>query len=132
MIDYETYRRIQHLKDSEGLTLTQIARELSLDVRTVRQWLDEPQFRPRKTLSRPSKLDPYKHHIKQLLEKHPYSVVQVFQQLREAGYDGGISIVKDYVRLVRPARPPAFLTLHFAPGECAQVDWGQYGSVKRR
>ena len=26
-------------------------------------------------------------------------------------------------------RAPAFLTLHFAPGECAQVDWGHYGSV---
>ena len=30
---------------------------------------------------------------------------------------------------MRPVRAPAFLTLHFAPGECAQVDWGHYGSV---
>jgi transposase len=33
------------------------------------------------------------------------------------------------VRTVRPKRQPAFLTLAFAPGECAQVDWGSFGSV---
>ncbi len=37
--------------------------------------------------------------------------------------------MKDYVRTVRPRRAPAFLTLTFAPGECAQVDWGLWGSV---
>src|SRR5262249_29845218 len=39
------------------------------------------------------------------------------------------SIVKAYIRTVRPRRQPAFLTLAFAPGECAQVDWGSFGSV---
>jgi len=33
------------------------------------------------------------------------------------------------VRTVRPKRQPAFLKLAFAPGECAQVDWGSFGSV---
>ena len=28
-----------------------------------------------------------------------------------------------------PRRQAAFLTLAFAPGECAQVDWGSFGSV---
>jgi transposase len=27
-------------------------------------------------------------------------------------------------------RFPAFLKLTFAPGECAQVDWGQFGSIR--
>ena len=129
MIGYETYRQIHHLHDSAGLTVAQIARELSLDPRTVRQWLDEGQFRPRKAVPRTSKLDPYKRYVRELLEQHPYSAVQVFQRLRQAGYDGGITLVRDYVSLLRPRRPPAFLTLSFAPGECAQVDWGQYGSV---
>src|SRR5262249_115632 len=31
---------------------------------------------------------------------------------------------------VRPRRQAAFLTLAFAPGECAQVDWGSFGSVR--
>ncbi len=33
------------------------------------------------------------------------------------------------MRQVRPKPRPAFLTLHFEPGECAQVDWGCAGSV---
>jgi transposase len=49
--------------------------------------------------------------------------------LREHGFDGGYSLVKAYVRAVRPRRQPAFLTLAFAPGECAQVDWGMFGAV---
>jgi Mu transposase, C-terminal domain/Integrase core domain len=33
------------------------------------------------------------------------------------------------VRTVRPKRQGAFLKLAFAPGECAQVDWGAFGAV---
>ena len=48
MIDYDTYRRIHHLHRAEGLNVAQIARSLAMDPRTVREWLDEPTFRPRK------------------------------------------------------------------------------------
>jgi transposase len=64
-----------------------------------------------------------------MLDKYPYSAAQVFQRLREQGFAGSYSIVKAYVRTVRPKRQPAFLKLAFAPGECAQVDWGSFGSV---
>ena len=40
------------------------------------------------------------------------------------------SILKDFVRTVRPRQAPAFLTLHFAPGQCAQVDWGSWESLR--
>ena len=63
------------------------------------------------------------------LDTHPYSTQQIFQRLREAGYDGGITIVKDYVQRIRPRRVQAFLKLDFAPGEAAQVDWGAFGSI---
>ena len=129
MIDYATYQRIQHLHRVEQLTVTQIAHAMALDARTVRRWLDEPRFRPRVPCARPSKLDPFKGYIRRLLEHHPYSAAQILNRLREAGYDGGATLVKDYLQRVRPVRAPAFLTLHFAPGECAQVDWGHYGSV---
>ena len=129
MIDYATFQRIQHLHRVEQLTVAQIALAIALDARTVRRWLDEPRFRPRLPCARPSKLDPYKAYIRRLLEHHPYSAAQILNRLREAGYLGGVTIVKDYLQRVRPVRAPAFLTLHFAPGECAQVDWGHYGSV---
>ena len=53
----------------------------------------------------------------------------MLQQLRTQGYAGGYSILKEFVRQVRPVRKPAYLMLEFAPGECAQVDWGSLGSV---
>lgn len=129
MIDYDTFCHIHHLHAHDGLNSAQIARALSLDARTVSQWLAQTHFRPRHSSARSSKLDPYKRTIRQLAEAHPYSAVQVFQRLREAGYEGGLTILKDYLATVRPRRAPAFLTLAFAPGECAQVDWGHYGSV---
>ena len=129
MIDYATYQRIQHLHHVEQLTVAQIAQAASLDVRTVRRWLDEPRFRPRITPARPSKLDPFKGYIRRLFEHHPFSASQILNHLREAGYDGGATIVKDYLQRVRPVRAPAFLTLHIASGEAAQIDWGHYASV---
>jgi transposase len=129
MIDYALYSKIKHLSINDRLTAPQIARELAMDVRTVRKWLDEPQFKSRKSAPRASKLDPFKRDIVRLLQAHPYTAIQIFQRIREQGFTGRYSIVKDYVRKVRPAKSQAFLTLVFAPGECAQVDWGSYGSV---
>jgi transposase len=74
-------------------------------------------------------LAPFRGQIVRLLETHPYTATQIFQRLREAGFKGGFSILKEYVRKVRPPRTEAFLTLSFAPGERAQVDWGQYGTI---
>ena len=129
MIDYETFCKIQDYHNQRGLKVEQIAQALGLDRRTVAKWIAEPRFRPRQCTARASKLDPYKSQVRQWLEAHPYSAQQVFQRLREDGFEGGYTIVKDYVRIVRPRRAPAFLTLSFAPGECAQVDWGSYGTV---
>lgn len=129
MIDYELFARIKECRQQHGLTVPQIAQELSLDPRTVAKWLAQANFRPRQAKPKASKLDPFKPTLQRLLEKHPYTGMQLFQRLREEGYDGGYSILKQYLRLVRPKRPPAFLTLTFAPGECAQVDWGEFGTV---
>jgi transposase len=129
MIDYHCFCQIKHLHAHQGLNASQIARELTLDPRTVAYWLTQEHFRPRKPRPRASKLDPFKAQIAHLLERYPYSAAQVFQRLREHGFAGGYSLVKAYVRAVRPRRLPAFLTLAFAPGECAQGDWGMFGSV---
>lgn len=129
MIDYECFCRIKKAQ-SEGLKASQIAQQLALDERTVRKWMATSHFQLPKRASRKSKLDAYKAQIRRLLEHHPYTTTQIFQKLRAAGYTGGISILKDYVRIVRPAPKPAYLSLSFAPGECAQVDWGQYGTIQ--
>jgi transposase len=129
MIDYETYCKIKDGHERQQLTIAQIARALGLHADTVAKWVHSPQYRARQTLPRSSQLDPFKERIISLLERHAYSAQQIFQQLREDGYAGGRTIVKDYVRRVRPRRREAFLKLVFAPGECAQLDWGEYGSI---
>src|ERR1051325_5872530 len=88
-----------------------------------------PTYLPRQVMRRPSNLDSFKGQLVALLERHPYTAQQLFQQLRQQGYAGGYTILKEFVRQVRPPRKPAFLMLEFAPGECAQVDWGNFGSI---
>lgn len=129
MIDYQTYCQIRHLALEKKLTTRQIARELKLNRKTVRHWVKRESFQKAPPPKRASKLDPFKGQIIRLLERHAYSAQQIFQQIKEHGFQGRYTILKSFVRQVRPRPKPAFLTLHFAPGECAQVDWGCAGSV---
>lgn len=130
MIDYETYLKIRKYYDEDGLNYSQIAYALDLDQRTAARWANQKKYLPKKVTPRKSKLDPYKQEILSMLEKHPYSAAQIFQKIRENGFDGGITIVENYVRRVRPPKVKPYLKLSFAPGECAQVDWGSFGNVK--
>lgn len=129
MIDYETFCKLRDHHDRQGLTIAQTARALGLHPQTVAKWVKRPRYETRRPARRASRLDAFKDQVLRLLEAHPYSTQQIFQRLQEAGYGGGLTIVKDYVAKVRPVRREAFLRLAFAPGECAQVDWGEYGSI---
>jgi len=129
MIDYQTYCQIRHLFTEKKLGLRQIARELKLGLNTVCKWARRESFKRAPIPRRSSKLDPFKGEIIRLLAQHAYSAQQIFQRLKEQGYQGRYTILKAFVRQVRPKPRPAFLTLHFEPGECAQVDWGCAGSV---
>ena len=129
MLNYEIFCQIRDHMVRQRLTVAQTARALGLDPRTVAKWASVEQFRPRTGVPRASKLDAYKGQIVRWLDTHPYSAQQIFQRLCEAGYDGRITIVRDYVHRIRPRRQEAFLKLDFAAGECAQVDWGDYGTI---
>ena len=129
MIDYETFAKIRDCRDRQGLTIAQTARVLGIDPRTVAKWLARSRYERPRPIPRSSLLDPFKGRITRLLDTHPYSAQQIFQRLREEGYGGGITILRDYVRLIRPPKLPVYLKLHFAPGECAQIDWGVFGTV---
>ena len=129
MIDYQTWCRIRQLYDQERLSAGQIARELKLSKKTVAKWIRRESYeRPRKA-ARKSKLDPYKGQIIRWVHQHDLSARQIFERVREAGFSGGYTILTDFIRQVRPKRQTAFLTLHFAPAECAQVDWSSTGSM---
>ena len=52
----------------------------------------------------------------------------VLERLRPLGYTGGVTILRDRLRRLRPrGHREAFLTLDFAPGEAMQVDWADFG-----
>lgn len=129
MIDYETYCKIRDHHLRQGLSISQTADALGLHRETVSKWCRVEHYRPPPRVKRASRLDPYKALIVRWLEAHPLSTQQIFQRLREAGYGGGLSILKDYVRRVRPPKQKSFLKLSFAPGEASQVDWGEFGSI---
>ena len=129
MLDYEIFCKIRDHLGRQQLSVVQTARALALDARTVAKWANVEQFRARAGVPRVGKLDAFKGQIVRWLDAHPYSAQQIFQRLCEAGYDGGITIVKDYVHRIRPRHQEAFLKLDFAAGECAQVDWGDAGAI---
>lgn len=130
MISYETWCQIRHAIDTEHLSLSQTAQSLNLHIRTVTSWARLQHYEARKRVPRGSVLDPFKGQIIRMLDTHPYSGQQILQRLREMGYTGGYTTIKNYIQLIRPRLMPAFLKLAFAPGEAAQVDWGEYGTIQ--
>ncbi len=128
MIDYTTYCQIRSLRQEQKLRVGQIAHRLQLDKKTVRYGLQHDYHPPRRP-QRTSKLDPYKPRIKAWLETYDWTAQQVRQRLQAEGLSAGYTIVREYVQLVRPKPVKAFLSLHFCPGECLQVDWGSWGTI---
>jgi len=112
---------------------SRIARHLGIHRQSVRRVarrrsvaLTPAPPRPRSTV-----LTPFHARIRVLLTEDPArSAVTIFQVLRQEGYRGGISALRGAVRKLRPLPTrEAFVTLTFAPGEAAQVDWGEFGDV---
>lgn len=95
MIDFELFSRIKNYHEQKGLNAYQIAEELGLDPRTVSRCLKESRFRQRAPVVRESKLDHFKATIVRMLEAHPYSATQILQKIRDEGFGGGYTIVKD-------------------------------------
>jgi transposase len=120
----------RHPLASEGLSVRKIATPLGRSRRTVHNYLDNPTpQRPR--IIRASKLDPFKDDIERLLDVAPKASAMVIRQRLEArGFDGGITIVRDYLRRVRPRAQPkaAFIRFESEPGVQCQLDWGHFGS----
>ena len=54
-----------------------------------------------------------------------FNCVVILERIQELGYDGKITILKEYVHPFRPAKQlPAVRRYETEPGEQAQMDWG--------
>ena len=112
MIDYHTYCQIKNLHENDKLTPRQIARKLRLTIKTVRKWIRKDRYDQRKPRIIDKILNPFEASIRQLLSEHEYTAVQIFQQLKEQGYSGCYSTVKEFVRQQRPPKkPPSSISL---------------------
>jgi transposase len=120
----------------QGWTIRRISRELRVSRKRIRRVLasnsvlrdtpPEPQIKPKK--KRVSKLDPYKEFIGELLEKYNSITGQrVYEHLKKKGFDGEITIVRDYLNSVRTvgSKTPVKL-VETNPGQRAAHDWSDY------
>lgn len=114
----------------DGLPMRVIAKKLGMSRNTVRRIVGRGSAKKRTTPAQPrtSLLTPYEAKVKALLEETPeLTGPAVLEKLRADGYRGGISILRDKLRTLRPREAEPFLTLDFKPGEAAQVDWADFG-----
>ena len=113
----------------QGYTQKQIAEMLNVTDRTVRSYL-KAMPRQRKKPVRESKVDPHKSFIDEVLEANPsYNGELLYERLVRLGYSGKISILKDYMAVVRrKLARQAVMRFETEPGFQAQVDWKEFGS----
>ena len=136
----ELEQRLVIMKMQEGWSIRALARHFAVSRNLVRRilrnhdnlrdqghdiLLTDRRARPTK---RSKKLDPFEETIKRLLEKYPRITGQrLFEELSAAGYDGGISILRDRLRSLRPApKKTPVIRFETGPGLQGQMDWSPY------
>ncbi len=134
MFQVDVYLRVRRSVMVEGMSIREASRVFGLHRDTVRNMLaySAPPGYRRQTAPRRPKLEPFTGVIDRILEedlRHPrkqrHTAQRIFQRLRdEYGFDGGYTIVKDYVREHRRQTREMFVPLSHSPGH-AQCDFGE-------
>ena len=132
----ETRVLLRHYLE-QGVGKTELARRFGISRRTIYHWIETGQldrdldrkavaYGPRPPV--PRKLDPYRGIMAARLDAYPLLTAQrLFEEIQAAGYPGGYTQVKAYVRQVRP-QPPAEPIVRFETpaGFQGQVDFGTF------
>jgi transposase len=135
----ERIRRAYHL---EGKSIRQISRETGHCRDAIRRAItDDPSQHPSSSYPEPrpsSIFRPFQKRIEALLiqndhmpKKQQYTTHKMFELLREEGYTGSESRIRQYVAEWKRAHqtPKVFLPLEYEPGKDAQCDWGEAVAV---
>jgi len=131
-MDPKTIEAIYRMTHEQKLSRREISRQLHVARRTIRKYLQNPAPKPAIRNPRPSKLDPFKPVIRELLDQCPrVSSAVIAQRIRPLGYEGGRSILEEYVARLRRIQQPvrAFVRVESSPGDCFQIDWGHFGAL---
>jgi len=121
---------------AKGWPIRKISKDLGISRGRVRRWLVSNSVlrdtTPRDGITpkkkRQSKLDPYKEFIAELLGKYSNITGQrIYEHLREKGFEGEITIVRDYLKSIREvgSKTPVRL-VETDPGQRAAHDWSDY------
>ena len=145
MKSVDLYGRVRHCVLIEGMSRREAARVFGIDRRSIDKMLMysiPPGYRRTQPVKRP-KLDPFVGIIDAILEadktvpkKQKHTSKRVFERLcNEHGYDGGITVVKDYIFAAKQRQREMFVPLVHPSGH-AQADFGEalaiIGGVERK
>ena len=136
MHGWETRMLLKHYLN-RGVSKAELSRRFGVSRRTIHEWIVTGQldrdlssggsrYSPRPPV--PHKLDRYAGIIDSRLEEFPgLSAQRLFDEVRAAGYPGGYSRVRDYVRAVRPREVPEPVVRFETPaGRQGQVDFATF------
>jgi transposase len=136
MLTVETVGRIRREYIVKGKTIREIARDLKVSRNTVRKVLrsGETSFSYEREVQPRPKLGRWTRDLDELLEgnadkasREQLTLIRMFEELRERGYEGGYDAVRRYARRWSmehgQATAAAYVPLTFAPGEAYQFDW---------
>ena len=111
---------------ARGMSKKAIARQLELDIKTVRKWLKKEWRRRRRELAERG-LDPHRSFLEARGPEVGFNGRVLERELREKGWDGHYATLARYVAPLRKAwrgAPEAVVRYETDPGQQAQVDWG--------
>ena len=120
----------------QGWTKSALAQKLGISRRTLYHWIETGQlerdmdaevarYKERPAVAR--KIDPYRPIIDSRLQAFPLlSAVRLQEEIRAAGYMGGYTQLKEYVRQVRPVVDEPVVRFETPPGLQAQVDFAHF------
>ena len=117
-----------------GLSISAISELTHFDRKTVRKYLLRPEAVPEYggRAVGAGKLEPFKAYLEDRLKAGVWNAQVLLRELREQGYAGGYTILKDWLH---PQRQAAYTTavrrFETPPGKQAQVDWGHLGYLQR-
>lgn len=131
MLGDEGWHMIRSLKEN-GMRISDIARELNMDRKTVRKYARSkvvPKYKARGTGSK--KINPYRDYIKGRIDRYNLSAVRILDEIRKTGYSGSYSTLKAYCHTLRKDRAiTAVIRFETEPGRQAQVDFGEFGHIE--
>jgi len=129
MVSTEECMEIWALK-RQGYSNRAIARKLGIHRKTVKKYLEGPEFPEYQAEKRKSGLEPYHGMIGDWLSAEDYQATRIHEMVVQQGYQGSYETVKRHVREIKERRDRlAYLRFETLPGQQAQMDFGDFQIV---